>query len=110
LISESLSRKQHLRVGDQLKLPGADQSIALTIAGIYYEYATDRGVASMDRSTYERLFHDSRPNSISIYLKKDADVDAVRKKLRDTIGAPGGLYIFSNAALREEAFRVFDRT
>jgi putative ABC transport system permease protein len=110
LISESLSRKQHLRVGDELRLPTGDGVRALPIAGIYYEYATDRGVASMDLATYRQLFRDPRPNSISVYLKPGADVDQFRQHVRDTIGAPLGLYVFSNAALREEAFRVFDRT
>ena len=64
----------------------------------------------MHLATYKRLFHDARPNSVSVYLKHGADADAVRQKVRDTIGAPLGLYVFSNAALREEAFRVFDRT
>jgi putative ABC transport system permease protein len=110
LISESLSRKRHLNLGDTLTLPSADGPTSLNVAGVYYEYATDRGVASMDTSTYEKLFHDVRPNSATVYLKPGVDIEAARQKLRDEIGAASGLYIFSNATLREEAFRVFDRT
>ncbi len=110
LISESLSRKRHLALGGQLVIPTAGGTASLPISGIYYEYATDRGVASMDKSTYEKLFHDARPNSATVYLKPGADVEAMRLKLRDEIGAPHGLYLFSNTTLRAEAFRVFDRT
>jgi putative ABC transport system permease protein len=119
LVSESLARKQRLRVGDVVNLPAfhaetvspsLSQSVALRIAGIYYEYATDRGVVSMDLSTYARVFGDARANSVSLYLKPGADLDAVRAALRNEVGAPNGIYIFSNRTLREEALRVFDRT
>ena len=113
LVSESLARKQRLGLGGTLTLPGADGPVALPIAGVYYEYATDRGVVTMDRSTFERVFHDARANSVSLYLNESAgaaEIEAVRQKLRVDLGAPRGLYVFSNAVLRGEAFRVFDRT
>ena len=110
LISESLARKQKLGLGDTLTLPGPDGPAALPVAGIYYEYATDRGVVSMDTATFAKVFHDARANSVSIYLENEADAERVRQALRTEIGAPRGLYIFLNSSLRTEAFRVFDRT
>lgn len=115
IISESLCRKQNLGLGDSLTIPAltvgeTSTGTPLKIAGIYYEYATDRGVISMDVKTYREIFKDDRANSVSIYLRPGAAIDTARDALRDQIGAPGGLYIFSNRSLREEAFRVFDRT
>ncbi|HYG74305.1 MAG TPA: FtsX-like permease family protein [Planctomycetota bacterium] len=112
IISESLARKQNLSLGDELSIPAltSGSERTLRIAGIYYEYATDRGVISMDVKTYASIFGDARANSVSLYLKPGTDLDATREALRADIGAAGGLYIFSNRTLREEAFRVFDRT
>ena len=110
LISESLARKQDWKLGDTVTLPGAKNATPLKIEGIYYEYATDRGVISLDAKTYGQLFGEMQPQSASLYLKPGADIDAAITLLRDDFGAPGGLYIFSNRTLREEAFRVFDRT
>ncbi|MEI6233425.1 MAG: FtsX-like permease family protein [Planctomycetota bacterium] len=110
MVSESLARKQNLKVGDTVTLPGAKRTTPLRVEGIFYEYATDRGVISLDAKTYADYFGDDLPQSVSVYLKPGADCDAVIKTLRDDFGAPGGLYIFSNRTLREEAFRVFDRT
>ena len=111
LISESLSRKQNLDRGDSVSLSGADgQPRKFKIAGVYYEYATDRGVVNMDVKTYANLYGDGRANSLAIYLKAGVDLESARTALRREFGAPNGLYIFSNRTLREEAFRVFDRT
>ncbi|HLX64217.1 MAG TPA: FtsX-like permease family protein [Planctomycetota bacterium] len=110
LISEPMARKQNLKLGDTLTLPGTTRPVALKIEGIYYEYATDRGVVSMDAKTYADLFGESAPQSASLYLKPGADLSAAMQELRDEIGAPFGMYIFSNRTLRDEAFRVFDRT
>src|SRR6185503_8293738 len=89
---------------------GAGALAPLRVAGIYYEYATDRGVVSMDIATYRRAFGDDRANSVSVYLKPGSDLETARTTLRETIGAPNGLYLFSNRSLRDEALRVFDRT
>lgn len=116
LISETLARKHDLKLGGALEIPGARPRVAggpapvLKIEGIYHEYANDRGVISIDKKTYSALFGDTRAQSASLYLKPGENLDAMLEKLRHEFGAPGGLYIFSNRTLRDEAFRVFDRT
>ncbi|HYF52597.1 MAG TPA: FtsX-like permease family protein [Planctomycetota bacterium] len=110
MISESLSRKKNLNVGDSLTIPGSRVPEGLRIVAIYYEYATERGVITMDRTTYKKVFGDDRINSCSVYLKPGTDLEAAQAEVRRRFGVPGGLYVFSNAALREEAFTVFDRT
>ena len=110
IISESHARKQSMSIGDTVTLPGPNGGAALEVVGIYYEYATDRGVITMDSATYKKVFNDNRANSCALYLKKDVDLERFRDKLRKDIGIPNGLYIFSNRSLREEAFTVFDRT
>jgi putative ABC transport system permease protein len=110
LISEPMARKQNLKLGDSLTLPGARVAKPLLIEGIYYEYATDRGVVSVDAALYGELFGDSAAQSASIYLRPGTDLNGILQRLRDEIGAPAGIYIFSNRTLRDEAFRVFDKT
>lgn len=110
MISESLSRKANLNLGDTFEIPTPTGSATLRIAGIYYEYATDRGVVSLDAARYAEVFGDGRANSASLYLKDGASPEKVRDQIRDTLGAEKGLYVFSNRSLREEAFRVFDKT
>ena len=114
LISETLARKQHLGVGDRITLPSArprnGAAPTLPIAGVYYEYATDRGVVSMDKRTYGELFDIDAAQSASLYLKPGVSADSMVERLRNELGASRGLYIFSNRTLRNEAFRVFDRT
>ena len=59
LVSETLARKQNLHVGDRVTLPSArprnGKPPSLLVAGVYYEYATDRGVLNIDTHTYAEL-------------------------------------------------------
>jgi len=110
MISESLARKASLKLGDTFELPTPTGSATVRIAGIYYEYATDRGVVSLDAARYAQIFGDGRANSASLYLKPGANPETVRDTIRSSLGAEKGLYVFSNRSLREEAFRVFDKT
>ncbi len=111
VISESLARKQNLKLGDTIPLPGTKAgNRTLRVEGIYYDYATDRGVISLDIAKYAALFGDAQAQGLSLYLKEGVDFDAMMRTLRADFGAPDGLYVFSNRTLREEAFKVFDRT
>ena len=49
IISEPFSNKHHLQTGDTLHLDLGAHQVALHIAGIYYDYSSDRGFVMMDR-------------------------------------------------------------
>lgn len=110
VISESLSLKQHLSVGDTLTLRTAEGEHAFPITGIYRDYSNDRGVAVMDRPLYSRLFHDDRINTVAIYLRHGITPDKAREQLERRLGGRFHLFAFTNVSIRREVMKIFDQT
>lgn len=80
-----------------------------TVAGVYYDYATDQGSVFMADSVYRRHFDDSYITTMAVFLKADADPAAVIDAIREALGGTQ-LIVQSNQTLRANVFNVFERT
>ncbi len=109
LISEPFANKHHLKAGDTLKLSLGTQQPAFRVAGVYYDYSTERGFVVMDRKTLLRYLPDPAISNMAVYVKPGANAEEVRRRIDQVIGGRGVL-VFTNARLRKEAIAIFDRT
>ena len=109
IISEPFSAKHDLHAGDTLRLPLGAREVEFRIAGVYYDYSSERGLIIIDRSTLLKYLPDPALTSLAVYLKPGEDLEAARAAIeRQTAGHR--LFIASNRTLRQAAIRVFDRT
>jgi putative ABC transport system permease protein len=109
IVSEPFANRNGVRTGDRLDLPIGDCIVRVTVAGIYYEYSSDRGYVILDRSVLLKYLPNQPPTNAAIYLKKGVDAVAVRRELQKrTAGL--GLAIAPNQSLRSQALVIFDRT
>ncbi len=109
IISEPFANKHNLRTGDTLRLNLGATRVSLHIAGVYYDYSSDRGFVMLDRSTLLKYLPDRPPTNLAIYVKPGASVDLVRNRVRTALSGYA-VNIAPNAALRRAAMAVFDRT
>jgi putative ABC transport system permease protein len=79
------------------------------VAGIFYDYSTERGTVLMARRAYERHWRDRALTSLAVYASPGESEDALAARLRSAL-AGTALRVTANGALRREALRVFDRT
>jgi putative ABC transport system permease protein len=109
LISEPLSRKTGLGVGDSLPLTTARGEQRFAIAGVYYDYSSDAGTVILDLRTLRAAFGPGPVNSIALYLAEgvsaERTVDAIKAALPTV-----PLLVRSNRRLRQEIFTIFDQT
>ena len=54
IVSEPFANKHGIRAGDRLTLPIGSRRVALTVAGIYYEYSSSQGYVIVDNATLRR--------------------------------------------------------
>jgi putative ABC transport system permease protein len=110
IISEPLSRRLKLKQGDRAPVATPMGLRKFRVAGVFYDYSRDSGVMMMQRANYEKFWHDPRVNSVSIYLRPGTRVADVIQKIQ--VGFPNArsYSFYSNRALREEVFKVFDQT
>jgi len=109
IVTESFARKHGTREGDVIRVATPAGEAGFRVAGIYYDYTSDRGLIMMDRPVFDRWWRDSGVNSVAVYLKPGADIGAAAERARKS-WAGQGLIVYTNAALRERILTVFDQT
>jgi putative ABC transport system permease protein len=110
LVSEPFAHRTGVGRGATVRLRTERGDRDFPVAGVYYDYASDRGIVLMSRRTYLRGWNDPALSGFSLYLAPGADVDRVVELLRRTIGAERGLSIQSNRSLKKISLEIFDRT
>ena len=110
IVSESFAVRFGTRVGAAVDLPTSVGIRPFTVAAVYYDYSTDRGIAVMDRRTFDRYFGATDAQSLAVYLRDGADPDSVRASLLESVPSDRAIFIRTNAGLREQVLRIFDST
>ncbi len=110
LVTEPLARRLRLEPGDSITLPTDRGPRPFTVAAIYRDYSSDRGLVTMDWRTWRRHYDDHRRKSAALYLDAGVDTGDVMAKARASPGAPDALFLRANRELREASLAVFDQT
>jgi putative ABC transport system permease protein len=110
IVSEPFANRYHKRDGDVIDIQTPQGPRPFTIVAIFYDYASDRGVAVMDRSTFAKYFGELPPTGVAAYLKPGADPERVRSEMLAMLDEGHRAFIMSNRTLREEILVVFDST
>lgn len=110
LISEPLAYRYNLRPGGTLTLLTDRGERQFPIAGVFYDYGSDQGVAMIDLAVYQALWDDRALSSLGLYVAPGVDVDALVRDLRAQMPPGLAINIVSNRGLRETSMAIFDRT
>lgn len=109
VVTQSFASKHNLHPGDEIQLPLGDRRVTLKIAGIYYDYTSERGFVIVDRAVLAKLLPGLAPTNLGLYLKPGTDAEKVLAEIRDKASA-FGLDAALNRDLRTQAVAIFDRT
>jgi putative ABC transport system permease protein len=110
IVSETFATRFGKRSGDRLTLQTPKGARSFVVAGIYYDYAADRGVIIMDRPVFVRDFGEMAPTNLAAYLTPGANPEQVRQELLDGLDEGHRAFIYTNSRLRQEVLRIFDST
>src|SRR5207244_6860591 len=80
------------------------------VAGVFYDYTRDSGFMLMQRRTFEKYWHDSRVNSLALYLRPGASVEKVVDAIRKDYPNAQDYSFSSNRDLRRAVVELFDQT
>ncbi len=108
-VSESLSYKFEVGIGDKIQLNTPKGQSEFTIGAITRDYSSDQGTIQIDRAVYESIWNDTRVQSISLFLKPGASYEEVRKAVIDKFPGLDQTFV-SNAKMRENILVIFDKT
>jgi len=114
LLAEVLANRLRLREGGKVTITTPAGLTPVSVEGIFYDYATDGGKMVMDRTWYQRQWHDDRVTVFSIYLDAGADAEHVRQSIVTHVAGLDGVtvppLVIRNRELRQEILEIFDRS
>lgn len=110
IVSETFARRQQVRVGGSLEIATARGEVLLPVTAIFYDYSRDDGIVFTNATNFVQLFRDERVNSVGVYLRKGAAAENLTAAFQKQFNGRGEFAIYSNRALRQRVFEVFDQT
>ncbi|MCC7384878.1 MAG: ABC transporter permease [Deltaproteobacteria bacterium] len=102
LIGEATARGLRLRPGDHLALDTPTGAQEVEVIAVIVDYSSVQGTMMIDRRWYQSWFHDTRIDTIDLFLGSDASPDLVAAEVRRRLGGDASLYVVSAAELRHE--------
>lgn len=108
-VSESLSFRFGVNVGDRVKVPTPQGLIEFPVVAVTRDYSSDQGTVQIDRNIYRKLWYDDRVQSIALFLKPGVTVDELKLSIMDEFK---GLEttVVSNSEMRQAVLAIFDKT
>ena len=110
IASEPLARRFNLREGQNLVLTTPTGTQSFTVVGIFYDYTRDSGLLLMQKSNFEKYWHDAGIHSVALYLRSNASPQQVIGEIRSGYSRSDTYAIHSNRELKDTVGRIFDQT
>jgi putative ABC transport system permease protein len=110
LISEPLAYRRGVAAGDSLELPTRFGPRRFPIAAVFRDYASEFGVAFIDRRTWNAFWEDGGISSVGVFAEPSVPARDLMERLRSLDRGAASLLFQPTAVLRSSTLRVFDRT
>jgi putative ABC transport system permease protein len=108
IISENLSRRRNLHVGDTFEMSTPTGVRTYTVGTVAVDYTSDQGTLVMAREVYMAQFQDDRVDVFETYLTDLGKLEQVRRAITEAHGRQYNLYVLSNSELRQEVTALLD--
>ena len=110
LVSEPYAYQYGMRAGSDILLPTDNGPQEFRVAATFQSYDINASGVMMSRATYARHYNDDSIDSLGLYLASGVSPEMIVKQVESLSRDRQQLYVASNAGLRDESMRIFDRT
>ncbi|MPW35646.1 ABC transporter permease [Vibrio sp. B1Z05] len=108
MISESMSLKRHIRVGDYISLP-APVGQQWRVVGVYYDYGNPYDQVLLSENSWRLLLPGQGSVGLGVVLNDKSQSANLTAKLVDIYRTPADRVV-NNHTIHTQALRIFDRT
>jgi putative ABC transport system permease protein len=110
LVSEPYAYQNRVGAGNVITLPTDRGPTSFVVGATFQSYDIQASGIMMSRSTYARHYDDDAVDSLGLYLANGVSPETVVAQVKALSDDWQRLYVASNAGLRRESLRIFDRT
>ena len=110
IVSENFRNRFGTRRGDHITLPTPQGPRSFRVAGVSIDYSSDQGTVVMHRGIFRQYWTEPVVDTIGVFLKPDADAEAVATEIKRRFGTDYRLFLFSNQLFKEEIYRLIDQS
>ena len=108
-VSEPVADRFQARPAARLQLPIDGRMVAVTVAGVWRDYARQGGSIVIDADDYERITGDASRTDAALWLKPGESASLLAQRLLPTLDAPAAQF-GEPGEIRELSLRIFDRS
>jgi len=101
LASENFALLRGYKLGEIVDIPTPSGLLRLPIVGIVKDFSDQQGTILIDRSLFERDWHDSTVNVFRVYLRAGATEADVKRAILERFGNQQRLFVFTNRDLKQ---------
>ncbi|MGI2174089.1 ABC transporter permease [Shewanella ulleungensis] len=106
MISEPLSIKYHLNIGDKVQLSQLQQH-TLTIGAIYYDYGNPKGEVLISQPLWQQSPLPAKP--ISLAVTYQGELTTLQNNISQQLNLSSA-YMYSQQRIKTEAITIFNKT
>ena len=107
-VSEQLSRRLNLRLGDHVEIPAPGGNWPVEVVGIYADYGNPKGQLAVNIAALVRHFPATPQTRMALQVDP-AERPALMSALRDKFGLDSNS-LLDQARVKSESLRIFNRT
>ncbi|MGH7341746.1 MAG: ABC transporter permease, partial [Candidatus Rokuibacteriota bacterium] len=100
-VSTTFAERFGLHAGDRITLDSATGPVELAVAGVVYDFMSERGTVIMSRRLLATSWRDTRVTRLHVFLSPGATVDAVRALIGGAVGQRYRLKVLDMSQLHD---------
>lgn len=108
LVSEPLAYHLGLAPGARFELPTPQGPLAVRVAAVFRDYASEHGRIVLDEAVYRQHWPEQPVKTLALFAR-NGDIESMRREVSE-LAARYDVVITPAAAILEESMAVFDRT
>jgi len=109
LVSDNLAGMRHIKLHDVIDIPTPSGLLPLPVVGIVRDWSDQLGTILIDRHVFVRQWGDDGVSVFRVYLKKGADLDAVRARIFERFAGTRRLFVLTNAEVKAWIMQLTDQ-
>lgn len=109
-VSEAMVDLYGYSVGQQVLLPLGGRRVAVTVAGVWRDYARQHGAVVIDRRDFVRFTGDETANEAALWLAPGSGQASTENLLRQRLPNGDRVEYAKSGEIRARSLRLFDRS